>query len=373
MKKLAYITDLENKPSSGGSYAVNWHVQQQLSKHFEVIAPAPVVPRVSKFEQFLSRMKRHVFKQPSSFFYFSEAVLDENANRASRHYSGVDAVFFRSAARWSHCKPQVPYFVYLDVVFHTFFENTFRQSDFIGSDLERIFQAEARFLEKADAVFFESDWGLQKARQAYSLSGSHYHVAARGGVLEPPEFDTWNEKNLVLLSIAMNFKQKGGDIILEAFRGLKKSHPDLQWHIIGGKPSGKWESIDGIVYEGVLDPGDEVQLARYRRLLAQAFLLIHPTREDTNPLVLTEAAYFGCPAVSVDRFAIPELVIDGKTGVLLQTPVQPDELANAIGKLIDSPSYYKQMRQNAFKFSHENFSWNRIGKHMANEIYQILV
>ena len=31
-------------------------------------------------------------------------------------------------------------------------------------------------------------------------------------------------------------------------------------------------------------------------------------REDTNPWVITEAAYFGGPSISVNRFAIPELV-----------------------------------------------------------------
>jgi len=167
-------------------------------------------------------VNRHVLKRPSSFFYFSPATLQGNARRASRYFSGVDGVFFRSATRWCHCRPSAPYFVYLDIVFHTFFENTFEQSDFNDSDLSRIFKAEERFLENADAVFFESDWGLQKARQAYSLRGDHYHVAGRGGALDPPGADTWLGEPLILLSIAMNFEQKGGDIILQAYQDLKK-------------------------------------------------------------------------------------------------------------------------------------------------------
>lgn len=253
-------------------------------------------------------------------------------------------------------------------MFHTFFENTFEHGDFNETDLTRIFQSEASFLEKADAVFFESEWGLQRARQAYSLNGNHYHVAGRGGVLDPPEADTWLGEPLILLSIAMNFEQKGGDIILQAYQDLKRHHPELRWHIVGGRPTGNWESAEGIVYEGFLDPDNPDHLTRYRHLLAKAFLLVHPTREDANPLVPTEAAYFGCPTISVNRFAIPELVIDGQTGLLLETPVQPEALADAIHKLITSPDDYREMRRSAFEFSHENFDWNRIGDRMAAEV-----
>jgi len=369
MKNLAYITDLEKHPGGGGSYAVNWHTQEQLGKYFEILAPGPIVPEVSEWERFVSRLQRHVFRKPGRFFYFSPATLDSNAKKATKHFeNGVDGVFFRSATRWCHCTPEIPYFVYLDIVFHTFFENTFDKKNFIASDLQRIFDAEAKFLEGASTVFFESNWGLQKAREAYSLVGDHYHVAGRGGVLELPEADTWHGEFLILLSIAMNFEQKGGDIILQAYRDLKKHHPQLRWHIIGGQPTGNWESVDGIVYEGLLDPDNGTDLDRFRSLLSQAFLLVHPTREDTNPLVLTEAAYFGSPCISVNRFAIPELVINGQTGLLLETPAQPNELADAIRKLINSPDDYREMRRSAFAFSHEHFDWNRIGDRMANEI-----
>jgi glycosyltransferase involved in cell wall biosynthesis len=369
LKKITYITDLENKPGGGGSYAVNWHIQDQLQNHFDLFSPRPIVPAISYAERLTSQIQRYIFKKPSNFFYFSPSTLNGNAKKAASHFGkGIDAVFFRSATRWCHCAPPVPYFVYLDIVFHTFFENTFDKKNFLASDLNRIYQAEANFLENASAVFFESDWGLCKAREAYSLKGDHYLVAGRGGVLEPPERDEWTSECLILVSIAMNFEQKGGDIILTAFKDLKKSHPALRWHIIGGQPTGDWKAVDGIVYEGLLNPDDQTDLARYRSLLSQAFLLMHPTREDATPLVLTEAAYFGCPSVSVNRFAIPELVIDGKTGILLDYPAKPEQLLEAVKSLIEAPEIYRQMRHAAFEFSRSQFDWHGIGHRMAETI-----
>jgi glycosyltransferase involved in cell wall biosynthesis len=253
-------------------------------------------------------------------------------------------------------------------VFHTFFENTFSARDFQAADLERIYQAEARFLENAEGVFFESRWGMEKAREAYGLQGDHYYVVSRGGLLEPPAEDSWAAGPLRLLSIAMNFEQKGGDIILRVFRELKARYPDLHWHVIGGPPTGDWRSVGGIVHEGVLDPTDPADLQRYRSLLAGAFVLLHPTREDSNPLVITEAGYFGCPAISVNRFALPELIVDGETGILLDYPAQPADLAAALGHLIESPTDYRAMRRAAFEHARRCGDWERIGRQMADSI-----
>ncbi|MEJ8566887.1 glycosyltransferase family 4 protein [Elongatibacter sediminis] len=373
MTRLLYITDLEYKPGGGGSYAVNAHIQDQLKKHFDLCSPEPIVPKISFWQRLLSRIQRYGLRRASRFFYFSPATLDSNAARAAQYYSSdIDAVCFRSAARWCHATPPVPYFVYLDIVFHTFFENTFAADDFLASDLERIYAAERQFLDKAEAVFFESEWGMQRALSAYSLGPENCHVIGRGGLVTPPSEDTWPEGEFVLVSVALNFEQKGGDLILSAYVKLKQRYPNLRWHIVGGRPTGDWEHVDGITWEGVLDPGKASDLERFRDLLARAFVLLHPTREDTNPLVLTEAAYFGCPCISVRHFAIPELVIDGETGVLVDFPPRSHELEAAVSQLIESPDRYRKMRRAAFDFARTHFEWDVIGARMASMIREHL-
>ena len=57
---------------------------------------------------------------------------------------------------------------------------------------------------------------------------------------------------------------------------------------------------------------------------------MHPTRSDIAPLLLVEAAMFGCPAIASRAFAIPELVADGESGLLLDAPGDPAEVAAAM-------------------------------------------
>ena len=371
--KLLYVSHLPRRPSGGGMLAVSFRIAQQLDRYFDLQDIGPIVPHVSVMDALLSKIRRKVIHVPGRFYQFSANTLAATARHVEQLIGADrDGVFFRSSTRWIHCRPTVPYFVHTDVVFHTFFGNTFDPTDFITSDLQRIWAAERAFLEGAAAVFFESEWGLQKAREAYQLSGNHYVALRNGGGIEPPGCDVWAGGSLRLVSIAKHFKQKGGDIVLEAFRMLKPRHPELQWHIIGGPPEGDCNSTDGIHYEGFLRTDVPAELVRFREILTDSFLLVHPTREDTNPLVLIEAAYFGCPSVSVDDFAIPELVVDGETGLLLKRPVTGESVANAIEKLILERNLYLDLRRKARERAVQEFQWDAIGEGMANHICRSL-
>ncbi|WP_269540972.1 glycosyltransferase family 4 protein [Cerasicoccus fimbriatus] len=366
-RTITYITDLPHQPSGGGSFAVNWHAQEQLRRHFNVIAGPPITPKVSARENFTSKINRKFLKRPGKFSYFSVKTLDANARQVSAAIGEEsDAVFFRSATRWCHSVPRLPYYVYLDVVFHTFFFNTFQLEDFEKSDLERIWAKEAEFLENAKGVFFESQWGLERAREAYHLTGDHYLALGRGGVLEPPENIEWRSDTLDFVTIAMHFYQKGGDLVAEAYRKLRAQHPEIRWHIIGGTPPDDVLALPGVQFHGKLRPDVDAERQTFREILANAFLLLHPTREDTNPLVITEAGYFGCPSISVNKFGIPELIIDGRTGILLDAPVSPDALATQIETLIQDRPRYMAMREEARAHALGNHTWGAIGDRLAD-------
>lgn len=81
-----------------------------------------------------------------------------------------------------------------------------------------------------------------------------------------------------------------------------------------------------------LGPGVELQGiadgARKRELLARSCCLIFPIRWDEPfGLVMVEAMACGTPVVALRRGSVPEVVIDGRTGVVVDDPA---ELAGAI-------------------------------------------
>ena len=146
-----------------------------------------------------------------------------------------------------------------------------------------------------------------------------------------------------LLSVGRAVEKKGYDVLLDALGGLP---PELSWRLvhIGGGPlaaalktqAQRLGLAERIEWRGA-QPQEEV-LAAYRAadLFALASRVAHDGDRDGLPNVLMEAQSQGLPCVSTSISAIPELIRDGETGLLV-APGDPRALAAALARLIRDP------------------------------------
>ena len=370
MKNLLYISPLPKDSQTGGANAVNYHIYKQLEKYFNCTY-VQINPKESKLGKWRSQFLRKILRRPGRFNFYSKKRLRQIAKQFDAIQGNFDMVFFRGFTPWIACQPRVPYFAYNDVHFLQFFKNTFSYHQFIKQDIERICLEEKKWLIKAEKLFFESQWGANQCHDDYAIKVVKLKSIGRGGNIPIPKKDTYSG-SLNLVIIANNFYQKGGDLVFEAFKLLKQNHKTLQLHIIGGHPGQNVEETKGVVYHGFLYKESHEDLLKLESILAQAFLLMHVTREDTNPLVISEAGYFGCPSISVNHFAIPELVQHEKTGFLLPYLPEPKGIASAVEQLIKNPPNYQQMRQDTWIFNRNQYNWFSIGKVLESIIETII-
>ena len=148
---------------------------------------------------------------------------------------------------------------------------------------------------------------------------------------------------VVILSVGRLVEKKGTDVLLEALARLPAG---LHWrfvHVGGGPLRGALERRaralgigDRIVWRGALTQ-DEV-LAEYRAadLFALASRVTGSGDRDGLPNVLIEAQSQGLACVASAVSAIPELIRDGTTGLLV-APESPGEFARALASLIADP------------------------------------
>jgi glycosyltransferase involved in cell wall biosynthesis len=139
-------------------------------------------------------------------------------------------------------------------------------------------------------------------------------------------------KGPLVAGVAANLEQwKGIDLLLEAAAQVKSP---LRLEIYG---SG---SERALLERQARELGVEARfhgfVADLREPLGDLDVLVQPSRADNFPLAVLEAMAAGLPVVGARVGGIPELVLDGETGVLVE-PDDPAALAAALDSLAESP------------------------------------
>ena len=106
----------------------------------------------------------------------------------------------------------------------------------------------------------------------------------------------------------------------------------------------------------------KVHLMGYRSDLgteyARSDMLLITSRMETFGRVAVEAMLAGCPVVSSDAGALPEIVLDGETGLLYRSG-DPDHLARQIRRIAGDPALRKSISGRARDYAENRFSAER--------------
>jgi glycosyltransferase involved in cell wall biosynthesis len=153
------------------------------------------------------------------------------------------------------------------------------------------------------------------------------------GLDEPPA--AWGRGRLelpegrIVVAVARLVRQKGLDVAVRAMAGL-----DASLLVLGEGPERpRLEALARDVGVNLVLPGRVGDVAS---VLARADALVHPARWEGFGLALLEGMLAGLPVVATRVSSIPEIVVDGETGLL----VPPDDaaaLAAALARVLDKP------------------------------------
>ena len=150
------------------------------------------------------------------------------------------------------------------------------------------------------------------------------------------------------------------DLLLAALADLVRTHPNVRLVIIG-----RGTRAEELVRAPARAMGleDHVVLAGYRVadyadvLAAMDFVTYLVPGSDGTCRALLQAAALGLPSVGSWRGAVPEIVSNGQTGILVTE--NPDALSAAWRSLVDDPVRRREMGEAARADARERFRPDR--------------
>ena len=152
-----------------------------------------------------------------------------------------------------------------------------------------------------------SEW----ARGAYLAEGAPPESlrVLRPGFDVPPEAPR-PERPVTFLFLGRQPRRKGGDAVLRAFAALREERPEARLLFVS-------DELPAPVPPGV-DARPLVPASEVGALYAAADVFVNPTRAEGFGFTNAEAQGHGLPVISTRVAAVPEVVDDGVTGLLVE-------------------------------------------------------
>lgn len=160
------------------------------------------------------------------------------------------------------------------------------------------------------------------------------------------------EKDPTFLFVSRVVRMKGIEEIIKAFSFIYRTEPKAKLWIVGSGEASYIGELKKMFTEYGVDSAvtffGEVSEQKKYELMARAKLLLHASVKEGWGLVVLEAARVGTPAIVYNVNGLKDVVINGKTGVVLRSN-SPIEMAHEALTLLRDAERYRTYQENGKK------------------------
>jgi glycosyltransferase involved in cell wall biosynthesis len=226
--------------------------------------------------------------------------------------------------------------------------------------LKEKYQKQHETIHRSEAIFTHSSYGADSIARDFDYPRENIYPIGAGASIQfkgakNTSIERYRRSNI--LFIGRDWERKGGPLAYKAFMLLKEKIPHATLTIVG--PTKQPVFGEGVIFEGFLRKHKYLENRKLKKLYLKASLFCTPSVCETWGLVYVEAAASGLPVVGTNEWAMPDIVINGKTGVLTQGR-SPEVLAKAMYQVLKNPDEAKKMGDAAIIHVDDVLDWPNV-------------
>ncbi|MBM3459659.1 MAG: glycosyltransferase family 4 protein, partial [Armatimonadetes bacterium] len=237
-----------------------------------------------------------------------------------------------------------------------------------------------RAIRDADRIFAISNYTREQVIQL-GARPEHVDVVPGGVAREWFSFRRTASDPHRIVTVARLDEHKGHDVVLRALPRLVRLWPDLVYDIIGPGPQERLRALAaslGVGKHVVFHGG--VPFQKLLECTARAAAFVMPSREipgrpdliEGFGLAYLEAAALGVPCVAGRSGGVPDAVLHGETGFLVD-PMSTEEVGHALEQLLGDTELAARLGANGRCRAEAEYTWPRIVEQMLERVAPLLV
>jgi len=234
-----------------------------------------------------------------------------------------------------------------------------------GRDRERFLALETAFYRGAEALFPRSAWLARSFVEDYGCDPDRVVVVGGGAnfPIVPLTRRRWDSQTA--LFVGREWERKGGPDLLRAWEQVHRALPHARLQV-AGLPTRPRRLPPRVEWLGMIHDRQ-----RLLDLFERASLFVMPSDHEPWGHVFLEAMASGLPCIGTRTCAMPEIIQEGRTGLLVP---QRDHraLAAALLTLLDDPATCEAMGGAGQARIVDEWTWDRVVDRMAPVIERVI-
>jgi glycosyltransferase involved in cell wall biosynthesis len=293
---------------------------------------------------------------------------------------GVDFAISFSTVPLAELDTDVPIAVWTDATF-PLLEQTYVEYARLSRRLKRAGMTfERAGLERAQLIFYASEWALASARDDFDVPPDRLGVLPFGANLtRPPDEravaeatarrpgDPWR-----LIFIGADWERKRGDFAVAVARILNERGHRVELRMFGATPPHREKIPSYVRIEGFADKDSPQGMGQLQRALLESDLLLLPSRAECFGIAIGEANAAGVPCLASAVGGLVDAVSSGRNGELLEPTAGPDAYADAAIRLLTDPRAYRRLAANARAEFQVRLNWDTSVRRLLEKMSSIV-